>query len=120
MNLFLPNVAYAQNGDRFNDFLANVNSLIINPLIGLLFALAVVFFLYGVFEFIKDAENEESRTTGKNHMIWGIVGITVMLGVWGILNIVLNTLDIRGINPEENTVNLPEYNPNPPRVNPNR
>ena len=27
-------------------------------------------------------------------MIWGIVGIAIMMGVWTILNIILNTLNI--------------------------
>ena len=44
-------------------------------------------------------------------MIWGIIGITIMLGVWGILSIVINTLNIKGINPEKNEVKLNPYNP---------
>ncbi|OGJ15240.1 hypothetical protein A2585_01835 [Candidatus Nomurabacteria bacterium RIFOXYD1_FULL_39_12] len=84
--------------------------MIINPLIGFLFALAIAFFLYGVLEFFMNQENEEKKTTGKSHMIWGVVGITIMLGVWTILSIVLNTLGISKseINPEEGTVNLSE------------
>ncbi|KKR43230.1 MAG: hypothetical protein UU10_C0009G0005 [Parcubacteria group bacterium GW2011_GWF1_40_6] len=91
-------------------FIANVDNMIINPLIGFLFALAIAFFLYGVLEFFMNQENEEKKTTGKSHMIWGVVGITIMLGVWTILSIVLNTLGISKseINPEEGTVNLSE------------
>ena len=91
-------------------FIANVDNMIINPLIGFLFALAIAFFLYGVLEFFMNQENEEKKTTGKSHMIWGVVGITIMLGVWTILGIVLNTLGISKseINPEEGTVNLSE------------
>ena len=93
-----------------NKFIANVDNMIINPLIGFLFALAIVFFLYGVLEFFMNQENEEKKTTGKSHMIWGVIGITIMLGVWTILGIVLNTLGISKsqINPEEGTVNLSE------------
>ena len=93
-----------------NKFIANVDNMIINPLIGFLFALAIVFFLYGVLEFFMNQENEEKKTTGKSHMIWGVIGITIMLGVWTILVIVLNTLGISKseINPEEGTVNLSE------------
>jgi len=93
-----------------NKFIANVDNMIINPLIGFLFALAIVFFLYGVLEFFMNQENEEKKTTGKSHMIWGVIGITIMLGVWTILGIVLNTLGIskQEINPEEGTVNLSE------------
>jgi uncharacterized membrane protein YidH (DUF202 family) len=108
MDLFSAKIAYAVS-TSLNGFITNVDNMIINPLILLLFALAVVFFLYGVLEFIMNQENEEKKTTGKSHMLWGIIGITIMLGVWFILGIILNTLGISKseINPEQGTVNLP-------------
>lgn len=110
MNLFLMNIAYASTGGSVDQFILNLNKFIINPLILLLFALAVVYFLYGIFEFISNQENEEKKTKGKSHMIWGIVGITIMMGVFMIMNIILDTLNIDGINPEQGTVNLPPAN----------
>jgi uncharacterized membrane protein YidH (DUF202 family) len=110
-------VAYAAS-ERFDLFLKNVNSVIINPLIDLLFAVAVAYFLYGVFQFIMNQENEEAKTDGKSHMIWGVVGMVIMMGVWGILNLVLNTINVptSQVNPEQGEVHLPDYNPTyPPR-----
>jgi len=112
MNLFFTNIAYAS----VDSFVANINRLIINPLIILLFALALVYFLYGIFEFLSNGENEEKRTTGKKHMVWGIVGLTIMIGVWFILGVILDTFNIAGINPEKGTVNLPDYNPSYPQI----
>ena len=106
-DLFFTNVAYAS----FDSFVSNVNKLIINPLIILLFALAVVYFLYGVFEFISNQENEEKKTTGKSHMIWGIVGIVIMMGVFTILNMIMNTFNIENIDPRTGKVELPALNP---------
>lgn len=118
MNLFSPKIAYA----NLDSFLTNVNSQIINPLISFLFALAIIYFLYGVFQFIGNQDNEEKKTTGKAHMLWGIVGITIMLGVWTILGIVLNTVvpSNSGINIKKDgndgsvEVDLPDYNPPAP------
>ncbi len=87
-------------------FIGKVVTLIINPLILFLFALAVVYFLYGVAEFLFNQDNEEAKTTGKSHMIWGIVGISIMMGVWAIMNLILNTFDIKGIDPQNGTVQL--------------
>ncbi|OGI73696.1 hypothetical protein A3D42_00535 [Candidatus Nomurabacteria bacterium RIFCSPHIGHO2_02_FULL_41_18] len=111
MNLLSPNIAYAS----LDSFLLKVNSQIVNPLIDFLFALAVAFFLYGVFSFIMNQNNEEKKTTGKKHMIWGVMGIAIMLSVWGILNMVLSTLEIpkSEIDPKEGKVKLREYNPPP-------
>ncbi|MES2315281.1 MAG: hypothetical protein V4486_00915 [Patescibacteria group bacterium] len=91
--LFTPAVAYAS----FDSFLNNVNAQIVNPLIKLLFALAIAFFLWGVFEFILNQENEEKRSTGKQHMLWGIIGITIMMGVFFIMNLIINTFHIQGV-----------------------
>jgi uncharacterized membrane protein YidH (DUF202 family) len=89
-----------------NSFIGKVDTMIINPLIYFLFALAVVFFLYGVLEFLMNQENEEKKTTGKRHMLWGIIGIAIMLGVWTILGMIINTFNIQGINPQAGTVQL--------------
>jgi uncharacterized membrane protein YidH (DUF202 family) len=106
MNLFLPNIAYA---DGVDDFIAKVDSNIINPLISFLFALAVLFFLYGVLQFFLNRTNEEKRTSAKEHMIWGVIGMTIMMGVFAILNMVLSTLNIQGIDVKKGTVNSTEW-----------
>ncbi len=90
LSLFLPNIAYA----GLDETLAKINSQIINPIIEFMFALAIAFFLYGVVSFIMNQNNEEKKTTGKKHMIFGILGIAIMLSVWGILNVILSTLNI--------------------------
>jgi len=105
MDIFSTKTAYAAS-TSLNGFMANVDNMIINPLIGLLFALAVVYFLYGVFEFIMNQENEEKKTNGKQHMLWGIVGITIMMGVFMIMNMLLTTFGITGIDVQQGTVNL--------------
>ena len=87
-------------------FIANLNRLIINPLILLLFALALVYFLWGVLEFMANQDNEEKRTTGKKHMVWGIVGITIMVGVFAIMNLILRTFNISGVNLKTGEVQL--------------
>lgn len=70
----------------------SVNRVVINPLIIFLFALALVYFLYGVAQFIMNGGNDEKRTIGKSHMMWGVVGMFIMVSVFGIMRIILNTL----------------------------
>ena len=95
IDLFSTNVAYAS----VDSFISSVNQNIINPLITLLFGLAVVYFLYGVFKFIGNQENEENKTDGKNHMLWGVIGIVIMMGAFTILNIVMEELEIIFLHP---------------------
>ncbi len=65
---------------------------IVNPAILFLFALALVYFLYGMVMFIKNADDEKARNEGKQNMIWGIVGLFIMVGVYGILRIIIGTV----------------------------
>lgn len=112
MDFFFVNTAYAS----LDTFLANANRLIINPIIYLLFAIALVYFLFGMVEFIANSDNEEKRMTGKSHMLWGIVGLGIMMGVWSILQIVINTLGIEKIDPKNQKVELNDYQPKfPPK-----
>jgi len=72
----------------------NINQQIVNPLIGLLFAAGFVLFLYGVFKFIAGADNESDRETGKQHMVWGVIGMFIMISVFGIMGMIVNTFGI--------------------------
>jgi len=107
----IVNVAYAGSLD---DFIAKATDQIINPLILLLFALAVVFFLYGALKFFTSGQNEEKRTQGKSHMLWGIIGMTIMMAVFFIMKVVLNTFNIRGVDVDKVDVDLDDYNPTYP------
>ncbi len=75
-------------------FLHKVIDLIINPLIVLLFAVAMVVFLYGVFEYIRGAESEDAREKGSRHILSGVFGLFIMISVFGIINIIVNTFGI--------------------------
>jgi len=67
-----------------------IKTEIINPIIILLVAVAVGYFLYGLMEFIRNQDNEDAQESGKKHMLWGVIGIAIMFSVYGILNLVNN------------------------------
>jgi len=75
------------------DSLVNaVNKVVVNPLIIFIFALALVIFIYGVAQYLLNPESEEVRKQSKSHMIWGVVGMFIMVSVFGIMRIILNTI----------------------------
>lgn len=65
---------------------------VLNPFIGFLFVLAIVVFLYGIIELLAGADNEEKRTTGKKHLMWGVVGLFIMVSVYAIIQVIKNSL----------------------------
>jgi len=74
--------------------LEKINNVILNPLIVLLFAIALVVFLWGVFQFIRKADDEEAREEGRKSMMWGVIGMFIMFGVFGIIRILLNSIGV--------------------------
>ena len=71
-----------------------MTAFVIKPLIALLIAAAAVVFLWGIFEFIAGQDDEKKRAQGKQHILWGIVGLFVMVGAYGILEILARTFGI--------------------------
>ena len=64
---------------------------ILDPVIGVLIAVAVVLFLYGVIKYIVSGDDETKRKEAKNYIIYGIVGLFVMVSVWGLVGILTGT-----------------------------
>lgn len=75
-----------------NSILAVINQ----SLVPVLFAIAFLMFLWGVFKyFIKGATEEKSRTDGRQFILWGIIGFAVILSVWGLVSVVTGTFNLK-------------------------
>ena len=95
LDYFAAQTAYAQTQlSPTAVFVGKVNRYITNPLIVLMFAAALVYFLVGVVEFLMNADQAVARETGKSHMMWGIVGMFIMLGVFTIIHLIESTLGV--------------------------
>lgn len=77
-------------------FMGKVNDAIINPIIGVIFAFALLYFLWGLFLFLMNMDNESKISEGKRHMFYGIIGMTVMVSVFAIIALVLATFGVEG------------------------
>ncbi len=88
---------FAQTPAPTGGTLTNVSTVIarfqnlINLIIPFLVGLAVLVIIYGIFNFISSAGDEEARATAKQFIIWGIIGTFIMLSVWGLVTILYNT-----------------------------
>ena len=71
--------------------LDKIKTAIVDPIIYFLFAAAFLYFLYGVYEMIRNAESEEARKTGQQHILWGVVGMFIMVSFYGIMHLICNT-----------------------------
>lgn len=67
-----------------------------NAAIYIMMSLAVLFTIYGAFQMVA---SEEKRDSGRQRVIYGIVGLFVMISVWGFVNILKTTFGIGGEDP---------------------
>ncbi len=104
---FGPLVALAQGGQTgenpdactgistvtdLSDMICKLNDLL-TMVIPLLIILAVIYFIWGVITYVVGGD-EEAKKEGRNRMIYGIIGLVVIISVWGLVRIVANTLGI--------------------------
>lgn len=58
---------------------------IINTLIGIVGALALLVFFWGLVKYIANAGDEKAKAQGRNIMVGGVIALFVMFSVWGII-----------------------------------
>lgn len=95
----LPVVSYAQLFDDEGDFESStlaVMGFINSVLVPLIFGLALLFFLWGVLKAFVIKGDEDSRSEGKQYMVWAIAGLVVMVSLWGIVNLLAGALGLQG------------------------
>ena len=89
--LLVPGFAHAQGG------ILGVMDLLIQTftaIVPILLSLAVLVFLWGVVKFVAHAGDEKAVEEGKTLMVWGMVGLFVMVGVWGIVGYIQSSLGL--------------------------
>jgi hypothetical protein len=55
-------------------------------------AFSVLYIVWGAFKLMK----EEGREEGKNIVLYGIIGLFVMVSIWGLVNVLDNTFQLSG------------------------
>jgi len=68
---------------------------VINLLVPLVFAIAFIVFLWGIFQFFfAKAGDAEARQKGRQFVMWGIIAFAIMISVWGLTNLVVSSLGL--------------------------
>lgn len=93
-----PLLAVAQSGinvsviKSYSDVIIDLINTVFVPV---LFAIAFLYFVYGVYKyFILGAESDTERATGRQVVLWSIIGFAVILSVWGLVNVLIQTFGI--------------------------
>ncbi|MEN9613752.1 MAG: Type secretion system pilin [Candidatus Parcubacteria bacterium] len=87
--LVFPALALAQYSISSSDDLYMTALNVINRVVTLIIALAVVYTVYGAFRYGFGGEEEKSKW--KDTILYGIIAIFVMVSIWGLVNILTGT-----------------------------
>ncbi|HLP86657.1 MAG TPA: hypothetical protein VK153_02165 [Candidatus Paceibacterota bacterium] len=91
------------SGKSMQDLTSIVNwasCFLYKAVVPLLFALATVAFIWGVIQYYINPENEEKRKKGRSFIIGGLIGLFVMLSMWGLVAILTGTFEISNTIPQ--------------------
>lgn len=93
-NILLPETAYAATAvpPAVLVFVGKISTNVLNPVIAIFFALAFAYFVYGVAAYIWNPDSEEARTKGQQNMLWGVIGMLIMVSVFGIMRFLVNSI----------------------------
>ncbi len=98
-----PVAAFAQTTGVFNgcagERLGTVQGMlckigdILNLVVPILITLGIIYFIWGVITYVIGSD-EEAKEAGRNRIIFGIIGLAVIIGVWGLVKILTNTFGV--------------------------
>ncbi len=98
--LALPLVSAAQSINNIDDVGQFIIDTINGTLVPVLFAVAFIVFIWGVFQtFILGATSEDAKEKGKSLMLYGLIGFFVMVSVWGLVAILTGSVETDNTGP---------------------
>lgn len=75
----------------------SITGIINGILVPVLISIAFIVFLWGIYKyFIKGASNESEKGEGRMFALYGIIGFVILFSVWGIVQILMGTLNLSG------------------------
>lgn len=96
------------------DVVGRFTSYVIDPVLLILAAAGFFFFVWGLVEFLFKLSQGGDTKEGRDHMIWGVVGMVIMFSVVGIIALINNTFNF-GVN--VNSSGTGTYTPDTSAVN---
>lgn len=82
--------------DAATQILNNIKLHIFNPIASLIVAAAFFYFIWGCYDFVAGKDNKDQLDRGKKHFVWGLLGLTITVSAFGILNFISSAINSIG------------------------
>lgn len=80
-----PLTAFAEE-TTIDSLLAKIK-ITLNLVIGILFVLITIYFIWGVIQYVTSGGDDEKLGKGRKHMLYGIIGLAIVSAAWGLAKI---------------------------------
>lgn len=94
----LPALAFAQGSVTDANSLFDLVNSILNSILPIIIAIAVIYFVYNAFMYMIAAD-EDRKGEAKSKMIYGLIALFVMVSVWGLVGVLSGTFGFTQTNP---------------------
>lgn len=74
------------------ELVRRISVFILNPIIQLMTVVAVAYFLWGIVRYFLSKKQGEDTNQYSRHIVWGLLGLTIMLGVFGLMRLIAVTV----------------------------
>lgn len=97
---FTPFVALAQTGATcgtagqtgIGKLICKIQGLL-ELVVPVLVTVGIIYFVWGIVSYVI-ADDEEAKSSGRARMMWGIVGLAVIVSMWGLVRILTETAEV--------------------------
>jgi hypothetical protein len=96
--------------------LGRLSSEVLQPVALVIFAAGFLLFLWGLVKFLFNLEEGGDNTEGKQHMLWGIIGMFIMSSIWSIIALLDGTFGLgaypnsgAAVDPSRNQIQVVQF-----------
>jgi hypothetical protein len=94
-----------------------IQKTVYKPLVSTITAYALLLFVWGVYRYIAHAGDEKAAAEGSKLMSYGVIILFVMVSVWGLVSLLMDTLGIPGAPSKVSEMNGYDYDTSNPFYN---
>lgn len=87
-------------GGTFRDVVRIIVDIISKGLVPIVIGATVIVFLFGIVKYILKSDSEAGRESGRKFIIYGLIGIVVVMSVWTIVAVFLRVIGVPVVIPQ--------------------
>ena len=94
MTVYAQTFQKVANNPAASSIINKIFDVIVIPAVEILFLVALFVFVLGIFKLISNAGDPSARQEGIQTIIWSVVGMFIMVSVYGIIRFIAFTLGL--------------------------